>query len=59
MSRRRNEEDTLDVVARLGHNVDQGSSDVLGATTESARVSRSAGAFVAAMSITGLVWGLT
>ncbi|AOH45699.1 hypothetical protein E5345_03430 [Propionibacterium sp. NM47_B9-13] len=58
MSRRRSEENTLDVTARLGH-LDQDSPDVLGATTESARVSRSAGAFIVAMAITGLVWGLT
>lgn len=59
MSRRRNEENTLDARARLGHNVDQRNSDILGATTESARVGRSAGVFTAAMAITGLVWGLT
>ena len=59
MSRRRNEENTLDARARLGHNVDQRNSDILGATTESARVGRSAGVFIAAMAITGLVWGLT
>jgi len=45
VSRRRNEENTLDARARLGHNVDQRNSDILGATTESARVGRSAGVF--------------
>lgn len=42
--------------ARLGHN--PGNSDTLGAATESARVGRSAGAFIATMAITGLAWGL-
>ncbi|WCC79921.1 hypothetical protein O6R08_10825 [Cutibacterium equinum] len=55
MSRRRVKEHTVDVRARLGHEVNQ---DNLGATTESARVGRAAAAFVAAMAITGLVWGL-
>ncbi|GAE72196.1 hypothetical protein JCM18916_1603 [Cutibacterium acnes JCM 18916] len=59
MSRRRSEENIIDVRARLGHNVDQRNSDILGATTESARVGRSAGVFTTAMAITGLVWGLT
>ena len=59
MSRRRDEENTLDLRARLGHDVDQGDPDTLGSTTESARVGRSAGAFVAVMAITGLVWGLS
>ncbi|MSS44565.1 hypothetical protein FYJ43_00480 [Cutibacterium sp. WCA-380-WT-3A] len=58
MNRRSSEENILDVRARLGH-VDQGGSHVLDATTESARVSRSAGAFIVAMAISGLVWGLT
>ena len=58
MSRRRSEENIIDVRARLGHNVDQRNSDILGATTESARVGRSAGVFTAAMAITGLVWGI-
>ena len=64
MSRRRDEENTLDLRTRLGHSVDHedvdsGNRDTLGATTESARVSRSAGVFVAVMAITGLVWGLS
>ncbi|MGK2310207.1 hypothetical protein [Cutibacterium sp. V970] len=59
MSRRRDEENSSGLRMSLGHNVDQGNPDTLGATTESARVGRSAGAFVAVMVITGVVWGLS